>query len=131
MNRLQKACIASIAFFVLFCTTPGAEEADLSVGIIRWAGWSANNHHEKYLSEKQWYYRVPFFARVEGSKVTMNEEDQKVMDQEILYAAKAGIDYWSLNYRAWPRNPGPDFKWGRRGRRSRSECRRNAPSAGA
>ena len=85
--------MAGITIFFLFCRPSVAEERDLLVGILRWAGWSANNSHEKYLSAKQWHYRVPFFAKIEGEKVTMNEEDQEVMDQEILYAAKAGIDY--------------------------------------
>jgi hypothetical protein len=116
MNLSRTHAMVMITMFFL-CLLPSpssaSENQDILVGIIRWAGWSANNHHEKYLSDKQWHYRVPFFAQIEGDKVTMNEEDQEVMDQEILYAAKAGIDYWSLNYRAWPRNPGPNFKWGR------------------
>lgn len=105
--------ILIVLLLLLICRPAVAEERDLLVGIVRWAGWFPNNRYEKYLSDKQWRYRVPFYANIEGDKVTINEERQEVMDQEILYAAKAGIDYWTLNYRAWPRNPGPDFSWGR------------------
>jgi hypothetical protein len=102
-----------VLIIFLFCSSALAKKGDLTVGVIRWAGWYPNNRYEKFLSDKKWRYRLPFYANIEKDKVTINQERQEVMNQEILYAAKAGIDYWTLNYRAWPRNPGPDFPWGR------------------
>ena len=115
----MKRCVSITVFLSIVAFSVGQEQVkvpvkqDILVGVIRWAGWRANNHHEEYLSKPQWHYRAPFFARIDGDQVTMNQEDQKVMDKEILYAAEAGIDYWSFNYRAWPRDPPADFAWGR------------------
>ena len=71
------------------------------VGAIRWDAWQENGDIqatvERTLGPHHWHYRLPFFARVTGSNsVTINGNTQAIMDQEINYAANAGIDYWAF-----------------------------------
>ncbi|MCC6821343.1 MAG: hypothetical protein IT579_11485, partial [Verrucomicrobia subdivision 3 bacterium] len=71
------------------------------VGAIRWDAWQENGDIqatvERTLGTHHWHYRLPFFARVTGSNsVAMNGNTQAIMDQEINYAANAGIDYWAF-----------------------------------
>jgi hypothetical protein len=41
----------------------------------------------------------------------INEDQQWVMDRDIQYAAAAGVDYWVVNYRLWPREKSKDPTW--------------------
>ncbi|NOS71637.1 MAG: hypothetical protein HOP33_17145, partial [Verrucomicrobia bacterium] len=71
------------------------------VGAIRWDAWQENGDIqatvERTLGSNHWHYRLPFFARVSGSNsVAINGNTQAIMDQEINYAADAGIDYWAF-----------------------------------
>jgi hypothetical protein len=71
------------------------------VGAIRWDAWQDNGSVraavEKALAPSQWHYRLPFFARITGlNSVQIDGNSQAIMDQEIDYAAKAGIDYWAF-----------------------------------
>ena len=71
------------------------------VGAIRWDAWQENGDIqatvERTLGPNHWHYRLPFFARVTGSNsVAINGNTQTIMDQEINYAANAGIDYWAF-----------------------------------
>jgi hypothetical protein len=71
------------------------------VGAIRWDAWQENGDIqatvERTLGPSHWHYRLPFFARVTGSNsVAINGNTQAIMDQEINYAANAGIDYWAF-----------------------------------
>ncbi|MCX6896695.1 MAG: glycoside hydrolase family 99-like domain-containing protein, partial [Verrucomicrobia bacterium] len=68
---------------------------------IRWDAWQEGGGIqaavEKSLGPNRWHYRLPFFAQVAGSNsVAINGNSQAIMDQEIYYAANAGIDYWAF-----------------------------------
>ena len=71
------------------------------IGAIRWDAWQENGDIqatvERTLGPSHWHYRLPFFARVTGSNsVVINGSTPAIMDQEINYAANAGIDYWAF-----------------------------------
>jgi hypothetical protein len=52
---------------------------------------------EKSLADPKWNYRLPFFAAVVSpGEVSLDGASQIVMDREIAYAAKAGLDYWAF-----------------------------------
>jgi hypothetical protein len=82
------------------------------VGAIRWDAWTqwGGEHdfgsYEKCLGPKEWHYRVPFFGKVvSDDRVELRGDTQEVMDQEIAYAAAAGLDYWAFDWyhpRGWP-----------------------------
>jgi hypothetical protein len=71
------------------------------VGAIRWDAWQESGNVkaavEKALGPAQWHHRLPFFAKVTGpNSVVTDGNSQTVMDREITYAAKAGLDYWAF-----------------------------------
>ncbi len=72
------------------------------VGAIRWDAWHGQRGVpgravENSLSPAKWHYRLPFFASVISDKeVSIDGATQEVMDREIAYAAKAGLDYWAF-----------------------------------
>ncbi|CAF3112048.1 unnamed protein product [Rotaria socialis] len=77
-----------------------------SVGIIRWDAWNLfNNQYDpisfylhRALSPEKFHYRIPFYASVlSPTNISFNGDLQNVMDQEILYAKHAGIDYWAFD----------------------------------
>jgi len=75
----------------------GAVAARPVVGAIRWDGWNACDAFTRCLQPRQWQYRLPFFARVEpNGRLRMREDRPGVIDQEITFAAKAGLDYWAF-----------------------------------
>jgi hypothetical protein len=68
------------------------------VGAIRWDGWYRGSPYLQNLFPEEWRHRLPFYATVaEDGQVSMASDSQAVMDQEILYAAANGIDYWIFN----------------------------------
>ena len=73
-----------------------------TVGVIRWDYWSANQRSSNWVlavSQPQWRDRLPFYAtHLASTPVTIREDRQGVMDQEILYASAAGIDYWAFDF---------------------------------
>jgi hypothetical protein len=85
---------------------PGAavcmpEEAKPIVGAIRWDAWygrgSPVSEVEKTLGPKKYHFRLPFFAKVVSpAAVSIDGDSQQVMDQEITYAADAGLNYWAF-----------------------------------
>lgn len=77
-----------------------------SVGVIRWDAWNLFNgqydpisyYLHRALSPEEFHYRAPFYASVlSPSNISFNGNVQAVMDQEILYARHAGIDYWAFD----------------------------------
>jgi hypothetical protein len=76
-------------------------DKDVQVGAIRWDAWTGDLGPgaavEKSLGPAKWHYRLPFFAKVIGpDKVLIDGTSQEVMDEEIDYAARAGLDYWAF-----------------------------------
>lgn len=94
-------------------TTPATLPRRPSVGAIRWDAWNrfkdgsydnVSGAAHKCLSPHQWHPRLPFFGAVTGNNsVTFNENSQAVMDQEIRYAVRAGLQYWAFDtYCSYP-----------------------------
>ena len=78
-----------------------------TVGVIRWDAWNlVNGHYDmisnltyRYLRPERFQYRLPFFAKIlSDNNITMDEDTQQVMDQEILFAKEAGLDYWAFDF---------------------------------
>jgi len=68
------------------------------VGAIRWEGWYENSKWANNLKPKQWHCRLPFYAKVSDESFEVRSDNQEVMDQEIIYASNAGLDYWAFCY---------------------------------
>ena len=88
-------------FLHLVASSAFAEESRPIVGAIRWDAWQEGGGIqtavEKSLGPNHWHYRLPFFAKITGhDSVVFNGNTQAVMDQEINYAADAGINFWSF-----------------------------------
>ncbi len=76
------------------------EEAPI-VGAIRWDGWYGDggvvNEVEHSLGQPKYHFRLPWFAQiVSEGKVSINGDSQAIMEQEIAYAAQAGLNYWAF-----------------------------------
>lgn len=108
----MRFAIAVLAVFVLNPFVSGAEqppgagvstpeEARPIVGAIRWDAWygrgSPVSEVEKTLGPKKYHFRLPFFAKViSPAAVSIDGDSQQVMEQEIAYAAGAGLNYWAF-----------------------------------
>ncbi len=90
-------------------TAPARSPSELSqriravrplVGAIRWDAWSGGEvtrHVERTLGPKKYHFRLPWFTRVVSQNaVTIHGARPQIMDQEIEYAAEAGLDYWAF-----------------------------------
>lgn len=72
------------------------------VGAIRWDAWYGTRGEvvksvETSLGPPKYHFRLPWFARVVGlGKVGINGDSQEIMEREIGYAARAGLDYWAF-----------------------------------
>jgi hypothetical protein len=71
------------------------------VGAIRWDGWygdpTVTAAVEASLGQRKYHFRLPWFAEVMGEDtVRINGDSQPIMDQEITYAAQAGLNYWAF-----------------------------------
>jgi hypothetical protein len=70
------------------------------VGAIRWDAWSGGEitaQVERTLGPQKYQSRLPWFAEVKGhSQAHIDGSSQEVMDQEIAFAATAGLDYWAF-----------------------------------
>src|SRR5688572_16103900 len=74
------------------------------IGAIRWDGWYYGNKNDdvtsivaKTMAPKEFHDRLPFFANeVSDDSVYINGSSQEVMDKEIAWAKKGGLDYWAF-----------------------------------
>ena len=71
------------------------------VGAIRWDGWYGEGlvvkQTEASLGPPKYHFRLPWFARVIGEgRVRIDGDSQEIMEKEIAYAAKAGLNYWAF-----------------------------------
>jgi Glycosyltransferase WbsX len=102
-------CVPILLFVLSWSLSTLAEDAPI-VGAIRWDGWygdaSVTKAVEASLGQPKYHFRLPWFARVIGEdKVSINGASQKIVDQEIAYAAQAGLNYWAfVDY--WNESPG-------------------------
>jgi len=77
------------------------EGAPPIVGAIRWDGWYGEGavvrQTEIALGPPKYHFRLPWFARLTGeAKVRINGDSQEIIEQEIAYAAAAGLNYWAF-----------------------------------
>src|SRR5580765_7042770 len=81
-----------------------------SVGAIRWDAWYGERNIvkavEASLGQPKYHFHLAWFARVLGDdKVSINGDSQTIVEQEITYAAQAGLNYWAfVDY--WDATPG-------------------------
>ena len=80
---------------------PAAGSSRPIVGAIRWDAWygegSPVSEVERRSGPKKYHFRLPFFAQViSPGEVSINGDSQAVIEQEISYAADAGLDYWAF-----------------------------------
>ena len=72
-----------------------ASASPVRVGAIKWDYW---HHTSPFNSDEifhpDWYYRIPFHSAA-GNVSAMASDRPEVVEQEILYAHKGGIDYWA------------------------------------
>ncbi len=74
------------------------------VGAIRWDAWYGTGGVvqavERSLGQPKYHFRLPWFARLlGGDRVSINGDSPGIMEREIAYAARAGLNYWAfLNY---------------------------------
>jgi hypothetical protein len=113
--------LLTIRKFILICAivsaffgNPFAIGAEPIIGAIRWDGWQdttdINTQTTAVLCPNRWHYRLPFFSQVTGSNsVVIHGNTQAIMDQEINYAANAGIDYWAFDIYSETSAPTSDF----------------------
>ena len=70
------------------------------VGAIRWDAWTGGEitaQVERTLGPHKYHNHLPWFAEVIGDdKVRIDGSPQEIMDQEIDFAADAGLDYWAF-----------------------------------
>lgn len=115
----MKWMITIMCVFFTCCSgrSLGEETQRSIVGAIRWDAWHGDAGVrggsevfktdkatltpglavERSLGPKHWHYRLPFYSKViSDDKVEIRANSQDVMDQEIAYAADAGLDYWAF-----------------------------------
>ena len=101
LSFLARGANAPASIPAKLATPKSASHGRPLVGAIRWDAWQESGNIqatvERTLGPNHWHYRLPFFARITGSNsVAINGNSQAIMDQEINYAANAGIDYWAF-----------------------------------
>lgn len=98
---MRQALQLFIAILFTPLATLHATEEPPIVGAIRWDGWYGEGGVvkavEASLGPPKYHFRLPWFARVLGEgKISINGDSQVIMEQEIAYAAQAGLNYWAF-----------------------------------
>ena len=99
---MNKGLVLSLAGVLLapLAVLHAAPDARPIVGAIRWDAWyggSVCKEVELSLGQPKYHFRLPWFARVSGNgAVNINGDSQATMEQEISYAAQAGLNYWAI-----------------------------------
>jgi len=84
----------------------------ISIGAIRWDAWCGNLNKaglevERTLGPEQYHCRIPFYGKIiSRDSVECRCTTQSVINKEINYAVKAGIDYWAFCW--YPNRSGLD-----------------------
>ena len=100
----MKRPVSVIAMVVISLVTHSLASASGQVllGAIRWDAWHGPASEvgltvERTLAPAHWHYRLPFYAKETGEDaVEVRGHTQAIIDQEIEYAHRAGIDYWAF-----------------------------------
>ncbi len=79
------------------------------IGAIRWDAWIGNIGNgltdashvglqvERSLGPHQYHYRAPFYSKeISHDSIQCRGTTREIMDQEIVYAKYAGLDYWAF-----------------------------------
>ncbi len=96
MKHMLTFCLLIVA------THAYADDTRPIVGAIRWDAWHGDASEvglivERTLAPSHWHDRLPFFGRVVGENAAeARGHTQEVVDQEIIYAHTAGLDYWAF-----------------------------------
>lgn len=99
-------------FILLTCSQAQTAEKDSdqrpTVGVIRWDAFHGEGGVtaavEKSLGPARYHQRAPFFTEVTGKdQLSINGGSDEVMQQEIAYAAEAGV-YWAFLTYPWQGN---------------------------
>jgi hypothetical protein len=93
--------IATLSLLLVPLAALNATDDAPIVGAIRWDGWYGDGGVvkavEASLGQPKYHFRLPWFARVIGEgKVSINGDSRAIMEQEIAYAAQAGLNYWAF-----------------------------------
>ncbi|MBM3497218.1 MAG: hypothetical protein FJX74_00985 [Armatimonadetes bacterium] len=111
----------AIPVLVLLAPSAAAQHAPSRplLGVIRWDMYSGHPEITQqqefgFLKPEEYWWRAPFFVRRSGDPdhpLAFNPEFspevlQEAMDQEIRFAAGAGIDYWAFGFERSDRNWG-------------------------
>ncbi len=108
MKRFISLAIIGFCFFISCKSekkeTGNQEQSELKngilVGAIRWDAWvdgDITHQVELSLGPQKYHQRLPWYAEViTDSTVRIDGSSQQVMDQEISFAAEAGLDYWAF-----------------------------------
>lgn len=97
----------TLAFLLAFLLPAAAMGADPTsseppiTGAIRWDTYYGENgpvkEVEHSLTPPKYHWRLPWFAKITGEgKVSINGDSPEIMEQEIAYAARAGLNYWAF-----------------------------------
>lgn len=98
----MQVLIPSIALILWLGVTasPAADLPHVAVGAIRWDAWSGGVVTDEVslaLTPEKYHFRLPWFAEIAPTgTVRVQGGSQEIMDQEITYAADAGLDYWAF-----------------------------------
>jgi hypothetical protein len=94
-----------------------AQRKPAIVGAIRWDGWFNGNSWERFLGPAEWHYRVPFYGKIiSDHEVQVCSDSQQVMDKELFYANRAGLNYWAFCYyhpKGWNGSDSYNYGWHR------------------
>ena len=70
-----------------------------SLGAIYWDGWFVGNPYQSELAPAAYQDRLPFYSTGYGTpKITVVNDSQAVMNQEILDAKKGGLSYFAFDW---------------------------------
>ncbi|MCF3650645.1 hypothetical protein [Synoicihabitans lomoniglobus] len=101
INTPETRTLVRLATMVITALSAGANPVDRpTVGAIRWDAWSGGEvtrEVERTLSPVRYHHRLPWFAELDADdKAHIDGSAPGVMEQEINYAAAAGLDYWAF-----------------------------------
>ncbi len=97
----MKHWITPVAMLLASLTGLAEEYPPPIVGAIRWDAWYSDKgpvkEVERTLGPPKYQFRLPWFARpLGGDKVSINGDTEAIINDEIGYAARAGLNYWAF-----------------------------------
>ena len=101
-SAMSRTLLAIVALWLTpVVRLSAADDPRPVVGAIRWDGWygegSVVSQVEYSLGQPKYHFRLPWFARVvSAGQVSINGDSQAIIEQEIEYAALAGLNYWAF-----------------------------------